>query len=74
MITIKFNHLYLIGTEHSRADFSNLERLVRHLVWIQLYSNQSCIEPADFNVLEFLKDKQYLNVQNQKTFGMQIGN
>ena len=34
------------------------KRLVRHLDSIQLYSNQSCIEPADFNVLELLKDKQ----------------
>ena len=27
MITIKFNHLYLIGTEHSRADFSNFQKI-----------------------------------------------
>jgi hypothetical protein len=49
------------------------KRLVRHLVWIQLYSNQSCIEPADFNVLEFLKDKQYLNVKIKKLLACRLG-
>jgi hypothetical protein len=34
------------------------KRAVRHLDSIQLYSNRSCIEPADFKVLELLIDEQ----------------
>lgn len=49
------------------------KRLVRHLDSIQLYSNQSCIEPADFNVLELLKDKQYLNVKIKKLLACRVG-
>jgi hypothetical protein len=51
MITIKFIFFCLIGTEHSDADFSNLHKSSATFDSIQLYSNHSCIEPADFKVL-----------------------
>jgi len=31
---------------------------MRHLDSIQLDTNQSCIEPADFKLLDLLKDEQ----------------
>jgi hypothetical protein len=49
------------------------KRLVRHLDSNQLYSNQSCIELAGFNVLELLKDKQYLNVKIKKLLACRLG-
>jgi len=48
------------------------KRLVRHLDSIQLYSNQLCIEPADFNVLELLY-KEYLNVKIKKLLACRLG-
>ena len=46
---------------------------MRHLDSIQLYTNQSCIEPADFKLLDLLKDEQNLNVKMKKHLPCRLG-